>query len=572
MDDEAGDSADLEKPLLSPNTQTPNYTTGEKRAEEPREDSQDGPGLATRCLECLGWHTYGAGAVHCRVVCTVSYKEASGARTFMTHHSSKRAVGLFVRDDTAFAKEAPMEFVVPREDDAFKCAEEIAGFPEDVECALCLEFDHDDNLQMEAEPVDVSDAIKTSHGHLVVFLHDDDGNYRGRVHMEAEYDTASQHLALRIKHVSQLHLPDTKDSSQSMVAGRQRLVLLALIVHVGGGLLFFVYYVRANVVDSLLFISSLIVVTGVTDIVDTTDPVRADGTKVYDREVVRWFLIFYMIFGVVILFTFVSAYFTSVMHHINRQLTALHVFGYGTGDSTCRRYTMGLVTGKLGSYIVGVLLIFLSNAIALTMMEGWTFLDSSYFTVSTMISVGFVDDLKVASTTGKIWLSCWMPLANLTFFYLLSEYLGEQAKNKQEMKRQAALQGALQQPEDLIALADEAGDGTVSKYEYVKFILLHVGDVEHDEMLAIEERFDQMDRNGDGRIEAWELGPEGLRSPKVDGEEAAGAEEQAGAAGEDVEASIIKAATEKAKKKHQARNSPRPHHDEAAANAASETH
>merc|ERR1712072_27836 len=163
-----------------------------------------------------------------------------------------------------------------------------------------------------------------------------------------------------------------------------------------------------------------------------------------------------------------------------------------------------------------------------------------------------------------------MPTANLTFFYLLSEYLGEAAKDKQEMKRQAALQGALQQPEDLIALADFAGDGTVSKFEYVKFILLHVGDIEHDDMLAIEERFDQLDKDGNGRIEAWELTQQGRQ--KKDGLEEEDDEEQVSPRSK-AELAHVKVAVEKAKHQHHIRhspaNSPRPHYDESEASADS---
>lgn len=470
-----------------------------------------------------------------------------------------------------------MEFKVPRDDDIESIKKSADpntdGFPDDVECTVCLEFARDDGLQMEADPVDVSDAIRDSHGHLVVFLHDENGNYRGRVHMTAKYHQDTEILSLCIKHISQLHLPDSTDSSESMVAGRQRMVLLALFVHVFGGLAFFMLYVKASLVDSLLFIASLIVVTGVTDIMDTHDPRRPDGSLVYDKELVRWFLIFYMIFGVVILFTFVSAYFTYVMHHLNQKLTSMGVCGYGSGESACRNYTGGYITGKLGSYIVGALIIFLSNSIALTCLEGWTFLDSSYFTVSTMISVGFVDDLKVTTSTGKIWLACWMPLANLTFFYLLSEYLVEAAKDKQEVKRMAMLQGALQQPEDLIALADFAGDGTVSKFEYVKFILLHVGDIEHDDMLAIEERFDQLDKDGNGRIEAWELSKKG-RTDKGEVEDEDEDEEDASPRSKAERASIAWA-TQKAKVKHHIRhspaNTPRTHYDGSEASAESPT-
>merc|ERR1712072_1428230 len=79
--------------------------------------------------------------------------------------------------------------------------------------------------------------------------------------------------------------------------------------------------------------------------------------------------------------------------------------------------------------------LFAVNCIVLHSFEPWSWLETMYYTMNVMITVGFVDDLKVKSMPSKIFLATFIPITTVVFFHYLGEYMEKANKAK---KRAAA--------------------------------------------------------------------------------------------------------------------------------------
>jgi len=353
-------------------------------------------------------------------------------------------------------------------------------------------------IKGEAGDAALTAAMLGGSGHIVVFLYDEEDTYSGRVHLEARQHD-SRRLEIRIRYIAQLQITceEIEITSGSYSKQTSMLVLALLVIQVVLGMLFFTQYMKATFLKSLFFSINILFVTGLTDILDTHNPHLPDGSLTYDRDIVKVFLMFYMAFGITVLFTFLETYFRVFM---DKQYERVDEW---MCDSKHFRHLSPSVRNRL-RHLSMIMFLFVVSVVAFRILEGWTLLDSMYYSCAVLITVGFIDDYLKPDDLGKIWLIFWMPFSTLYFFYALGDYAESHAEEKRQNRKRQLLRGLLQSPEDLVALA-EGDSGSLSRYEYIRFMLLRLGDVEEDDLMAIEKRFDNLDVNGDGMIQTEQM-------------------------------------------------------------------
>jgi len=442
------------------------------------------------------YHTTVRAAVQCKL--THTHYEAGtlpNKIAFPVKHTTKyREVRLSAADYAAFAEETPFTVAVPPE-----TAQDIR-----VHVSLPLEKGLL-GKELKAEPVRLGDALGSHDGKIVAFLQDENENYCGRVHLLAEYDSEEKILQISIRHVSQLRLSEYDDEYTTMV---NNMVLgLAMVIFVAAGMLFFTLYVQASVVDSLLFISSLFVVTGLLDIADNPATDK-NGHAIYDKEILRIFLIFYMIIGVLVLFKCASVWFNALIKAMVKGIRISGIFGNVDPcfQKNCPKLGRMLPPITTRAAILVIAIFYFMNVLVLRLSENFTWMEAAYFTTNLMTTVGFVTDVSIEKNSTKIYLAIFGPFCTMLFFFFLSQQTEEGANRIKEERRQAVLHGLLSEPEDMIAVAGDTG--YVSKFDYLKHVMLTCGNVEVDEMHAIEQRFNMLDLNKDGKIDIDELMPE----------------------------------------------------------------
>merc|ERR1712216_893898 len=101
------------------------------------------------------------------------------------------------------------------------------------------------------------------------------------------------------------------------------------------------------------------------DILDTHDPYRPDGTLEYNPELCKVFLIAYMIHGVVVLFTFLEAYFRVAMDKQMEKLDGMMV------ESRCFG-SMGAVNRNRLRHLLAFSTLISVSVVALCISEEWS--------------------------------------------------------------------------------------------------------------------------------------------------------------------------------------------------------
>ena len=88
---------------------------------------------------------------------------------------------------------------------------------------------------------------------------------------------------------------------------------------------------------------------------------------------------------------------------------------------------------RVSALIAVTLAMVLVGTILFSLLEGWTFIDSFYFTISTMTTVGF-GDLTVTSDISKLLTSLYMllsvPLLLIAIEFTVEVMYGEGKKKK----------------------------------------------------------------------------------------------------------------------------------------------
>jgi Ca2+-binding EF-hand superfamily protein len=154
-------------------------------------------------------------------------------------------------------------------------------------------------------------------------------------------------------------------------------------------------------------------------------------------------------------------------------------------------------TGRMLSAMSSMVAVIITGAFFAHRTEGWAALDSIYWAVITCSSVGLGD--LVVSAEHRSFSTCYLLIAVGAFASAAASIAHVFA----DMEVQHAITAFLAEGvnEDLIVEMDEDGGGSVDKYEFLSYLLVHTGKVTKHEIQGINNMFSSLDRDGSGTID-----------------------------------------------------------------------
>lgn len=296
-------------------------------------------------------------------------------------------------------------------------------------------------------------------------------------------------------------LPSLSEEYKTFMRSRNVLLFCAfhmLIFYSVAVIAYSFYFERWNIIDSLYFATVTFLTIGYGDLSPSTDPGR-------------FFTIFFALYGIGILGTFVSIIGGAVVEagheamanteaRAKKRILAMFSTSDDADDvqskSMCRE--ISLATLKDLPFIA-LLFIF---AILLGLPEGRSVVSSLYFAVITATTVGF-GDLHPSSTVMRAICILYLPFSVAVFGQVLTSighvYIDIKAEEAEKafLERKLALR-------DLKAM-DVDGDGKVSYGEFLSFILVAMDKVDKSDLDEIRSYFNSLDVDNNGYLEKADL-------------------------------------------------------------------
>lgn len=164
----------------------------------------------------------------------------------------------------------------------------------------------------------------------------------------------------------------------------------------------------------------------------------------------------------------------------------------------------------LGSAAAMAGCIVIVGALGANMAEGWGLIDSLYWAVVTCSSVGF-GDLTPSDSSRAV--AALYILASVAGF---ASAAGRVASAVASAELEAQIDEFVGRgvSEDLVREIDGDGDGTISRDEYLRFMLVATGRLEAHDLRLIDAQFDELDEDGDGLLRTGDSMPP---SPRGEG-------------------------------------------------------
>jgi Ca2+-binding EF-hand superfamily protein len=152
--------------------------------------------------------------------------------------------------------------------------------------------------------------------------------------------------------------------------------------------------------------------------------------------------------------------------------------------------------------VTPLLLLLILSAIVIGKIEGWDIYSTLYFTAVTATTVGYGD---VAPRTESMRLFCvfFIPFAVGVTAELFGRMTGVYLKYKREEAENEFLNSRLTLAD--IDRMDRNGDGIVVKDEFMRFFLVSMGKVTHEELDRLEALFQKLDASHDGKLSIDDL-------------------------------------------------------------------
>jgi hypothetical protein len=148
-----------------------------------------------------------------------------------------------------------------------------------------------------------------------------------------------------------------------------------------------------------------------------------------------------------------------------------------------------------------VSLLFIGGSI-MGQLEGWSWWDSIYYSVITAGTLGY-GDFSPKTQFGRILAIAFLPIAVAAAGELLGTFSKLLIARRQHLRNEHLLSREL----DMAYLTemDADGNGTVSRLEYITFMLQSMGVVDTELLTELNEQFDALDVNKDGSLGVEDL-------------------------------------------------------------------
>lgn len=208
----------------------------------------------------------------------------------------------------------------------------------------------------------------------------------------------------------------------------------------------------------------------------------------------RFFTVFYMLFGIYFVYSFIS---DGMMPPLQ---TAGKALKKSSSASSSRSRDVGaayLHNFRLMCFnVLAIVVCVMLGALVLKSMEDWSFISALYFAVQTSTTVGY-GDLDIRHGYTHLFLAFYMIFSTVLFAFAFNNLQMLRAKRKQMHK----LEAMIQKRKDLRFLLDmDTGDG-VTEDQFILALLLHFGNVEYQaDVQPWVERFAALDKHRRGRV------------------------------------------------------------------------
>lgn len=152
--------------------------------------------------------------------------------------------------------------------------------------------------------------------------------------------------------------------------------------------------------------------------------------------------------------------------------------------------------------VTPLILLVILGALVIGSFEGWNVADSMYFTAVTATTVGYGD---IAPRTEAMRLFCvfFIPFSVGVTAELFGRMTGVYLRYKREEAENEFLNSRLTLAD--IDRMDRNGDGIVVKDEFMRFFLVSMGKVNHEELDRLEALFQKLDASHDGKLSIDDL-------------------------------------------------------------------
>lgn len=134
--------------------------------------------------------------------------------------------------------------------------------------------------------------------------------------------------------------------------------------------------------------------------------------------------------------------------------------------------------------------------------QNWSFIDTLYFTICTITTVGY-GDLSPDDNSSRLFAVFFVPMSAFALASILSKYAAYSAERKIIKAQESVIYRGLRMTD--LDIMDKDGDGDVSKLEFFEFMLLSMDKVDKDFLDRLHSQFESLDKDGDGTLSKSDL-------------------------------------------------------------------
>ncbi|GBG24945.1 Two-pore potassium channel 3 [Hondaea fermentalgiana] len=197
----------------------------------------------------------------------------------------------------------------------------------------------------------------------------------------------------------------------------------------------------------------------------------------------RFFTSFYILYGVGVLGWTISTLTVAIAHRLEKLRKR-------SRQSTSRIPYVA----KLG---FGVGFVFLFGITYFCAVEGMTFIDSFYFTVVTLTTVGY-GDVRLTSRRGLIFLVIYLAFGTVAMAKLIGDAIDAILEKERRRRREDILRRRLSVTE--LFQADADASGSLTEAEFIVFKFQQMGIVKPMDLRLVQNQFAALDRDGNGTV------------------------------------------------------------------------
>ena len=262
--------------------------------------------------------------------------------------------------------------------------------------------------------------------------------------------------------------------------------LFAIFNHFAGGVISMMVLEGWNVYDATYFCVVTLTTVGYGDLSPST-------------RMSKMFVIYYVIVSIAIVSSYL-AYFVGLLIDKQEELLLRRVMATESQNSLLDNDDLldGSDYGGLVYSVVILVFVLVAGSMIFSHLEGFTALDALYATVISATTVGF-GDLHPRQPSTKLCMTVWLVFSTIAVAKVVADFTEARLKVKQRALTRRVLTATLDR--EILAQLDQNRDGQVEWGEFLAAMLVSCGKITKEDLSTFRQRFNQLDLDGDSRID-----------------------------------------------------------------------